>query len=140
LSLEIRAATSGLDAQAVLILWGIGRTRHAATADTPEAVERLIATDPGSLLVALEGTELVGAVVAAFDGWRGNFYRLAVAPTRRRQGIGTRLVRAGEERLRARGATRVTALVAYEDEDARAFWTALGYPPDPAIGRHVRNL
>jgi ribosomal protein S18 acetylase RimI-like enzyme len=137
---EIRAAASGLDVQAVLILWGVGRTRHAATADTPEAVERLIETDPGALLVAMEGSELVGAVIAAFDGWRGNFYRLAVAPARRREGIGRALVRAGEERLRAVGARRATALVAFEDEAARAFWTAVGYPSDPVIGGHVANL
>jgi ribosomal protein S18 acetylase RimI-like enzyme len=137
---EIRAAASGLDVQAVLILWGAGRTRHAATADTPEAVERLLETDPGALLVAMEGSELVGAVIAAFDGWRGNFYRVAVAPTRRREGIGRALVRAGEERLRAVGARRATALVAFEDEPARAFWTAVGYPSDPVIGRHVANL
>jgi hypothetical protein len=36
------------------------------------------------------------------------------------------------------GARRVTALVAHEH--AGAFWTALGYPPDQEIGRHVRNL
>jgi hypothetical protein len=42
--------------------------------------------------------------------------------------------------MRAAGARRATALVAIEDEDARAFWTALGYPPDPVIGRHVRTL
>jgi ribosomal protein S18 acetylase RimI-like enzyme len=137
---EIRPAATGLDVQAVLILWGIGRTRHAAMADTPEAVERLLATDPAALLLAMEGNELVGAVIAAFDGWRGNFYRLAVVPTRRREGIGSALVRAGEARLRAAGARRATALVAFEDENARAFWTALGYPPDPIIGRHVRNL
>ena len=138
--MEIRPALPGLDVMSVLILWGVGRTRHAATADTPESVELLLETDPGALLVALDGTELAGAVVAAFDGWRGNFYRLAVAPNRRRQGIGSALVRAGEEHLRARGAKRVTALIAHEDQDAIAFWTALGYPPDPAIGRHVRNL
>ncbi len=83
---------------------------------------------------------VVGTVIAAFDGWRGNFYRLAVARYRRREGIASALVRAGEERLRAVGARRVTALVAHEEEHVGAFWTALGYPSDPEIARHVRNL
>jgi ribosomal protein S18 acetylase RimI-like enzyme len=89
--------------------------------------------------VAEDGA-IVGTVIAAFDGWRGNFYRLAVAPDRRREGIASAMVRAGEERLRAVGARRATALVAHEEEHAGAFWIALGYPPDPEIGRHVRNL
>jgi ribosomal protein S18 acetylase RimI-like enzyme len=46
----------------------------------------------------------------------------------------------GEESLRRRGAVRVTALVAFEDEIAGGFWDAAGYPPDPAIGRRVKNL
>ena len=133
--MEIRAATNA-DVAGVLALWRAARTQHAATPDTPESVERAL----GSLLLAEDGGELVGALIAAWDGWRGNLYRLAVAEHRRREGIAQALVRAGEKRLRELGAQRVTALVAREDDAARAFWTAAGYPPDPLIGRHVRNL
>jgi GNAT superfamily N-acetyltransferase len=79
-------------------------------------------------------------VIAAFDGWRGNFYRLAVVPELRRRGIGARLVAAGEERLRAAGAPRITALVAFADADVRAFWASVGYEADPVMGRMVRSL
>jgi ribosomal protein S18 acetylase RimI-like enzyme len=58
----------------------------------------------------------------------------------RRQGIGIALTRAGEEYLHRRGARRVTALVALEDEAAGAFWESAGYPRDREIGRRVRNL
>jgi ribosomal protein S18 acetylase RimI-like enzyme len=135
----IRAATAD-DIDAMLILWAAERTAHATTADTPEALRALLATDPGALLMAEDETQIVGALIAAWDGWRGNLYRLAVASDRRREGIGAALVRAGEARLRKRGARRVTALVAHDDTDAIAFWTAAAYPPDPEIGRHVRNL
>ena len=67
-------------------------------------------------------------------------YRLAVRPDRRRRGIGRLLVEAGETHLRACGAPRVTALVAFEDERARAFWVALGYDVDEDVGRLVRSL
>jgi ribosomal protein S18 acetylase RimI-like enzyme len=40
----------------------------------------------------------VGTLVAAWDGWRGNMYRLAVLPEHRRAGIGRELVDAGYER------------------------------------------
>lgn len=95
---------------------------------------------PAALLVAeLEG-ELVGALIAAWDGWRGNMYRLAVRPECRRQGIGLALTRAGEEHLRRSGARRVTALVAFDDQRASGFWDRAGYPLDREIGRRVRNI
>ena len=67
-------------------------------------------------------------------------YRLAVRDGDRREGIGLALTRAGENHLRERGARRVTALVANEDEVAAGFWESAGYPRDREIGRRVRNL
>jgi ribosomal protein S18 acetylase RimI-like enzyme len=135
----VRRATLG-DAGSVLALWAETRSGHASTEDRREDLERLVADSPGALLVAERDGEIVGALVAGWDGWRGNMYRLAVRGECRRQGIGLALVRAGEEHLRARGAKRVTALVAFEDEVAGGFWEAAGYPQDPLIGRRVRDL
>lgn len=128
------------DAQAVLDLWAQERSEHASTADRLEDVERLLGDSPAALLVAERGGEIVGALIAAWDGWRGNMYRLAVSKAHRRQGIGIALTRAGEEYLLNRGVSRVTALVAFEDEVAGAFWESAGYPQDREIGRRVRNL
>ena len=128
------------DAQAVLELWAQARSEHATTADHLDDVERLIGDSPAALLVAKRGDEIVGVLIAAWDGWRGNMYRLAVSDGHRRQGIGLALTRAGEEYLRGCGARRVTALVAFDDEVAGAFWESVGYPQDNEIGRRVRNL
>lgn len=128
------------DLPQVLALWAEGRSEHASTPDRLEDLERLVGDTPAVLLVAEANGEIVGALIAAWDGWRGNMYRLAVREERRREGIGIALTRAGEEYLRGCGATRVTALVAFEDEAAGAFWDAVGYPQDPVIGRRVRNV
>jgi ribosomal protein S18 acetylase RimI-like enzyme len=63
-----------------------------------------------------------------------------VLPHLRRKGIATRLVAAGHEHLRSKGARRVTALVAHEEDDAAQVWTAMGYQLDRQISRFVRNL
>ncbi len=128
------------DAAAVLALWSEARSGHASIADRIEDVERLIAGSPAALLVAEREGEIVGALIAAWDGWRGNMYRLAVRDGRRREGVGIALTRAGETYLRERGARRVTALVAHGDEVAGPFWDAAGYPLDREMGRRVRNL
>jgi ribosomal protein S18 acetylase RimI-like enzyme len=128
------------DVPEVMALWGEARSGHASTADRGEDVEGLVRDSPAVLLVAECEGEIVGALIAAWDGWRGNMYRLAVRDRRRREGIGMALVRAGEEYLRSCGARRVTALVAFDDETAGGFWDSAGYPLDREIGRRARNL
>lgn len=135
----VRRSEAG-DLSAVLDLWGSDRSEHASTPDRIEDAQRLLADSPAALLVAERDGEIVGALIAAWDGWRGNMYRLAVRGDCRRQGVGLALIRAGEEYLRGRGARRVTALVAFDDEAAGGFWDAAGYPRDQEIERRVRNL
>jgi ribosomal protein S18 acetylase RimI-like enzyme len=103
-------------------------------------VEGLITDSPAALLVAERDGEIVGALIAAWDGWRGNMYRLAVRGDCRREGVGLALARAGEGYLRGCGARRVTALVAFDDDVAGGFWDSAGYPRDREIGRRVRNI
>lgn len=128
------------DVPAVLELWSLARSEHAQVADRLEDVERLTGESPAALLVAEHDGGIVGALIAAWDGWRGNLYRLAVREDSRRRGIGLALARAGEDHLRRCGARRVTALVAFGDEAAAGFWEKAGYPLDRKIGRRVRNL
>lgn len=128
------------DLDAVLELWAASRSRHASVPDRRDDIERLVEASPATLLVAEADGRVVGAVISAWDGWRGNIYRLAVRDAYRRQGIGRRLIRAAEDYLRDCGVRRVTALVAYDDEAAGSFWDAAGYPQDADIGRRVRNI
>ena len=139
MSAEIRPATVA-DVDAVLGVWAEARSIAARTPDDPDAVKQLLERDPGALLVAEDGGQVVGVLIAGWDGWRGNVYRLAVLPSHRRQGIARDLVDAGHERLRAQGAHRVTALVGGEEGAAHRLWRALGYQRDEFVHRFVRNL
>jgi ribosomal protein S18 acetylase RimI-like enzyme len=125
---------------AVLALWDSARSPVSVTPDTPEAIQALIWHHDSLLLLALDGSELVGTLVVGWDGWRGNMYRLAVRGDLRRRGIARALVDAGHEHLRSVGARRITALVGAGDEVAAALWEAAGYSRDPNIARFVRNL
>jgi len=126
------------DLKAVLAVWKAARSAAASTPDDAPAVAHAI--EQAALLVADEGGEIVGTLIAGWDGWRGNMYRLTVLPAYRRQGIATELVEAGEALLRRRGARRVTALVGRGDAVAMGLWRAVGYGHDAQIARFVRNL
>ncbi len=134
----VRGAT-GDDIPAVLALWRAAGSHPTAT-DTPTALELLLDTDPASLLLAEAGGEPIGSLIAAWDGWRGSFYRLAVQPGWRRRGVATALVRAGEERLRALGARRLTAIVADDEPIAPSLWQAVGYRRQSNRSRFVRMV
>jgi ribosomal protein S18 acetylase RimI-like enzyme len=134
----IRAAGGG-DVAAVLDLWRAASSLPSVT-DSIVGIEHLLRHDSGALLVAESGEAIVGALIAAWDGWRGSFYRLAVDPRWRRRGVARSLVRAGEARLERHGAVRLTAIVASDEVAARSLWQSLGYTRQSKRSRFVRML
>jgi ribosomal protein S18 acetylase RimI-like enzyme len=127
------------DVDAVLALLRRAEAGPSST-ESADDLRRLLERDPDALLLADAEGEIVGSLVAGWDGWRGTFYRLAVDPAHRRCGLATEMVRAGEERLRAFGARRLNAIVESEEADAMAFWAAAGYELQTARSRFVKNL
>jgi ribosomal protein S18 acetylase RimI-like enzyme len=124
----------------LLALWRAAGSAPSVT-DNAEGLGRLLRHDPGALLVAELDGAIVGSLIAAWDGWRGGLYRLAVDPQNRRAGIATELVRAGERRLVGLGATRLSAIVIGGDSEiAPAVWRALGYDRQTEAGRFVREV
>jgi ribosomal protein S18 acetylase RimI-like enzyme len=122
------------DVPEVLAFWSDATTVASATDDV-EGLEALFAFDGAALI----REEVVGTLVTGWDGWRASMYRLAVAPTHRRQGIGSMLVAEGEARLRALGARRFHLIVQEGEAPARAFWSAAGYEPTDQL-RFVKTI
>ena len=133
----IGRATEG-EIEAILALWRSEGVPSSRTADA-EALRGAIAHPTSAVLVARVDGTVVGSVIAAWDGWRGAMYRLAVAPEHRRQGLGTALVERGEHHLTTIGARRIAVLVIDDSADATAFWRSAGYERQPEISRFVRR-
>ena len=125
----------------VLALWGLAGAIPSPT-DTLEEVTRLVREHAEGLLVAIQDGAVVGSVIGGWDGWRGNIYRLAVAPAARRAGLARRLVQEAERVLGANGARRISALVERHEAHAVGFWDALadsGWRRDERMMRYIKT-
>ena len=132
-----RQAREG-DARAILQVWLYAGLTESVTDDVG-SVERAI-REATCFPVAEADGRLIGTLIAGFDAWRGNLYRLAVIPEFRRRGVARALVARVEQAFRERGVRRVSALVEREREQSIRFWTTMGYIDDVRLARFVRTL
>lgn len=79
-----------------------------------------------AILGVRDGEALIASVMVGFDGHRGWIYYLAVAPDRRRDGLGRQLMDAAETWLRDRGAPKLQLMVRSSNAEALGFYDALG--------------
>lgn len=114
------------DTEAVIALWhesGLTRPWNDPRLD----IQRKLGVQPELFLVAADGEDIVGTVMAGYDGHRGWLYYLASAPQRRGEGIGRALVEAAEEALMRLGCPKVQLMVRSGNDEVLGFYDALGY-------------
>lgn len=132
MSLEIREFTPA-DYEAALALWkrceGIG----LSDADSPCAIKKLLARNPGMSFVAVLDGELVGTSLCGHDGRRGFLYHVAVDPAQRKKGLGKLLAQTSLKALEAEGIQKCHIMVFHSNESGKVFWKNTGWIPRPDI-------
>lgn len=83
--------------------------------------------------VAMDGDEVVGTVMAGYDGHRGWLYSVAVRPSHRKRGVGTLLVAHAERALTARGCLKINLQIIENNAALAPFYAAMGYCVEPRI-------
>lgn len=126
------------DREAVIALWeecGLTRPWNDPRADFIRAVEG----KTSAVLLLDVGNTLAGSAMVGFDGHRGWVYYVAVSPGHRRQGLGRTLMQAAEDWLRSGGAPKIQLMVRSTNEEALAFYRALGLEPQDVttLGRFL---
>jgi ribosomal protein S18 acetylase RimI-like enzyme len=96
-------------------------------------IDKKLAIRDGLLFVAEAEGKVVGSIMAGYDGHRGWLYSLAVLPEYRRRGLGSRLVRHAEERLRASGCPKINLQILKGNEAVESFYRKLGYETEQRI-------
>lgn len=138
-SFRLRAAAAD-DIDALIALWLEAAENLFRPTDTRQAVASLLDRDQEAVIVAEHDGELIGSVIAGWDGWRCHLYRLAVRPHWRRQGVASALLEAAEDRFRALGGSRSDAMVLDSNDLGRDFWAGSGYQRQDDWRRWVKPL
>lgn len=112
---------------AVIKLW-----ENVFQYDTPHnrpelSIDKKLAVADHLFFVAVAGADVIGTLIAGYDGHRGWLYSVAVHPSRRGQGLGTALVQHAEQALTARGCVKINLQIRSTNEGVRAFYESLGY-------------
>jgi ribosomal protein S18 acetylase RimI-like enzyme len=97
------------------------------------SISKKIATKDGLFFVAVENTEVVGTIMASYDGHRGWLYSVAVDPKIRLNGLGSSLVQHAEKALADLGCMKVNLQLLDTNEATAAFYKSIGYSVEPRL-------
>ncbi|MFN3865197.1 MAG: GNAT family acetyltransferase [Demequina sp.] len=136
------------DADAVAAMWADAFPEDPARNEPRGMIARKLARDPELFWVACEKAadagagsaaagDVVGALMAGYDGVRGWLYHLAVSPAHRRLGVASALVARAVDELAGLGCVKVNLQVRETNDEVRAFYESLGWSEDrsSSLGR-----
>jgi ribosomal protein S18 acetylase RimI-like enzyme len=84
-------------------------------------------------LVASAGDEILGTVMAGYEGHRGWINYLAVSPDEQKAGLGRALMLEAERLLRAIGCPKINLQVRTSNAEVRAFYEKIGFSEDAVV-------
>jgi ribosomal protein S18 acetylase RimI-like enzyme len=123
------------------VLWnrvfGYGDARNS-----PElAIDKKLEAGDSLFFVAASGQDVVGTVMAGYDGHCGWIYLLAVSPEHRHRGIGTALIRHAEDELARRGCVKINLQILESNESVVKFYFSNGYAVEKRIsmGKQIQK-
>jgi ribosomal protein S18 acetylase RimI-like enzyme len=115
------------DEASVVALWSEAFADDPPRNEPRAVIDRKLRVQRELFLVGELRGEIVGTVIAGFDGYRGWVYHLAVRPGFRRRGFGGELMHEAEVRLKALGCPKLNLQVRSSNGEVIAFYERLGY-------------
>lgn len=118
------------DYDSLVSLWEKAGLPHRPKGrDSRQAISKQMEENPSFFLGAFLNDELVGCVVASYDGRKGWINRLAVLPEHRRKGIAQQLLSQAEKVLMEKGAEVIGVLIFNTNAPSLSFFEKMGYEP-----------
>ena len=124
--MKIRVMTAD-DYDSVAKLWNSSRGVGVNDDDSKENISKYLLRNPDTSFVAVENGEIIGAVLAGHDGYRGFIHHTAVSASHRGLGIGTKLVNAAVDAIRKEGINKIVLVAFKTNILVNSFWERQGF-------------
>jgi ribosomal protein S18 acetylase RimI-like enzyme len=124
--------------QQVIALWKEVFAYDAPHNKPEVTIDKKLAINDELLFVAMDGENVAGTIMAGYDGHRGWIYSVAVAPSHRREGIGSQLVAHAERALVKLGCVKINLQIVEDNEAVTAFYASLGFSVEKRISMGKR--
>jgi ribosomal protein S18 acetylase RimI-like enzyme len=125
--------------QSIIALWELCDLTRSWN-DPAKDIARKLTVQPELFIVAEVGEQIVGTVMAGYEGHRGWINYLAVHPNHQRRGIGRALMTEAAGKLQAMGCPKINLQVRHSNGKATAFYRALGYTEDDVVSLGKRLI
>ena len=124
--MKIRVMTTD-DYESVARLWTNSSGVGVNPDDSKENISKYLQRNPYTSFVAVENDEIVGAILAGHDGYRGFIHHTTVSASHRGMGIGTRLVNSAVDAIRNEGINKVVLVAFKTNALGNNFWEKKGF-------------
>jgi ribosomal protein S18 acetylase RimI-like enzyme len=121
------------DYDPVVALWMAVFPNDPPWNEPSEVIRRKRSIQPDLFWVADEGGQIIGTVLAGYDGMRGWIYHLAVDSSKRRKGAARLLMQTAEYSLEALGCPKINLQVRANNTGVVDFYRAMGYAVEERV-------
>jgi ribosomal protein S18 acetylase RimI-like enzyme len=103
-------------------------------------IDRNLAVDDAMFFVAALGNDVVGSVMAGYDGHRGWINYLAVDPQHQGAGVGRLLMEQAEQHVEQAGCPKINLQIRVGNSAATEFYERLGFTVDDVVSMGKRLI
>lgn len=126
------------DEEEVVALWETCFPDDPPWNDPRDVILRKMTVQPELFLVAVQGEQVLGTVLAGYDGFRGWVNKVATHPAHRGRGIASLLMQAAENALLDMGCPKLNLQVRADNDSVVEFYREAGYAVEDRVSMGKR--
>jgi len=101
-------------------------------------IDKKVDFNDGLFFVAVDNDNVIGTVMAGYDGHREWIYSIAVSLVYRKKGLGSSLLSFAEEKLSEKGCMKINLQIMEGNEPVEVFYLSNGYNTEKRISMGKR--